>query len=170
MNDEMKSLEKNETQDLVPLPNERKPIGCKWVFKMKYGPDGRIDKYKAILVAKGYSQKEGVDYGEIFSRVAKLTSIRFLLSLVVVHDFEIEQMDVIMTFLHGDLEEEIYMSQPEYFAEKGNEHFVCRLKKSLYGLKQSPRTWQQNYDTYGLSFGFKRLKSNHCVYYKVFWF
>jgi hypothetical protein len=110
MKDEMKSLEKNETWDLVPLPQGRKPVGCKWVFKKKYRPDGSIDKYKARLVAKGYSQKEGIDYGEIFSPVAKLTSIRFLLSLAATHDFEIEQMDVTTTFLHGDLEEEIYMS------------------------------------------------------------
>jgi hypothetical protein len=167
MKDEMKSLEKNETWDLVPLPQGRKPVGCKWVFKKKYRPDGSIDKYKARLVAKGYSQKEGIDYGEIFSPVAKLTSIRFLLSLAAANDFEIEQMDVTTAFLHGDLEEEIYMSQPDYFAEKGKEHLVCKLKKSLYGLKQSPRMWYQKYDTYVLSLGFTRAKSDHCVYYKA---
>lgn len=143
------------------------PIGCKWVFKKKYSPERRIDKYKARLIAKGYSQKEGIDYGEIFSLVATLTSIRFLLSLPVAHDFEIEQMDVTIAFLHGDIEEEIYMSQPNYFAKKGKEHLVCRLRKSLYGLKQSPKMWYQKYDTYVLSLGFTRSKSDHCVYYKA---
>lgn len=165
--DEMKSLEKNGTWDLVPLPKGRKPVGCKWVFKKKYGLDGRIDKFKARLVAKGYSQKEGIDYGEMFSPVAKLTSIRFMLSLAASHDFEIEQMDVKTTFLHGDLEEGIYMSHPEYFLEKSKEHLVCKLTKSLYGLKQSPRMWYQKYDSYVLSLGFMRSKPDHCVYYKI---
>lgn len=167
MNDEMSSLDKNGTWDLVPLPKDRKPVGCKWVFKKKYGPDGNIDKYKARLVAKGYSQKEGIDYGEIFSPIAKLTSIRFLTSLTATYDWEIEQMDVKTTFLHGDLEEEIYMSHPEHFVEKGKEHLVCKLKKSLYGLKQSPRMWYQKYDTFVLSLGFVRSKADHCVYYKI---
>jgi hypothetical protein len=98
-----------------------------------------VEKYKARLVAKGYSQVEGIDFGEIFSPVAKLTSIRFLLSIVVVFYLEVEQMDVKTTFLHGDMEEEIYIKQPEVFVVKGKKEIVCKLKKSLYGLKQSPR-------------------------------
>ena len=105
------------------------------------GSDGSIEKYKACLVAKGYSQVEGVDYGEIFSPLAKMTSIRFLLSIAVAYDLEIEQMDVKTTFLHGDLEEEIYMTQLEHYVVKGKSYLVCKLKKSLYGLKQSPRMW-----------------------------
>ena len=123
-------------------------------------------KFKAHLVAKGYSHVEGIDFGEIFSPVAKLTSIGFLLSIDVAFDLEVEQMDVKTMFLHGDLEEEIYMKQPEGFIVKGNNELVCKLNKSLYGLKQSPRMWYQNFDTYILGLGFVRRKANHCVYSK----
>ena len=113
MEEEMASLDKNEAWDLVELPTGRNPIGNKWVFKKKLNAEGKVEKYKARLVAKGYSQVEGIDFGEIFSPVAKLTSIRLFLSVAAAFDFEIEQMDVKTTFLHGDLEEEIYMKQPE---------------------------------------------------------
>ena len=139
MDEEMAALQRNQTWDLVPLLEGPKLFGCKWVFKRKMGSDGSIEKYKARLVIKVYSQVEGVDYGEIFSPVAKMTSIRFLLSIAAAYDLEIEQMDVKTPFLHGDLEEEIYMSQPEHYVVKGKSHLVCKLKKSLYGLKQSPR-------------------------------
>ncbi|KAK8916316.1 hypothetical protein KSP39_PZI023164 [Platanthera zijinensis] len=164
MVDEMESLRKNQTWGLCKLPKGRKAIGSKWVFKQKVKADGTVEKYKARLVAKGFSQVEGVDYDEIFSPVAKLTSIRMVLSIAAVHDLEIEQMDVKTAFLHGDLEEEIYMRQPEGFEAKGKEDLVCRLKKSLYGLKQSPRMWYQKFDTYMLEVGFERLNSDHCVY------
>jgi len=110
MNEEMASLKMNETSDLVPLPKGRKLVGCKWVFKKKIGLDGNVEKYKASLVTKGYSQVEGIDYGEIFSPIDKLTSVKFLLSVAAVYDLEIEQIDVKIVFLHGHLEEEIYMS------------------------------------------------------------
>jgi hypothetical protein len=126
-----------------------------------------VDKYKARLIAKGYSQVEGIDFGEIFSLVAKLTYIRFMLSIVVAFDFEVEQMDVKTTFLHGDLEEEIYMKQPKGFAIMGKKALVCKLKKSLYVLKQSPRMWYQKFDTYMLGLGFRRSKEDYCVYFKL---
>ena len=125
-----------------------------------------MDKYKSRLVAKGYSQVEGIDFGEIFSPVAKLTSIRFLLSIATAFDLEVENMDVKTTFLHGDLEEEIYMKQLEGFIVKGNNELVCKLKKSLYGLKQSPRMWYQTFDTYIFGLGFVRRKFDHYVYSK----
>ena len=112
MADEMASLHKNEAWHLVELLAGRKPTGSKWVFKKKTNQKGKVEKYKAQLVAKGYSQVSGIDFGDIFSPVAKVTSIRLLLSVVVSFDFEVEQMDVKTTFLHGDLEEEIYMKQP----------------------------------------------------------
>jgi hypothetical protein len=112
MEEEMASLDKNEAWDLVELPIGRKPIGNKWVFKKKLNAEGKVEKYEARLVAKGYSQVEGIDFGEIFSLVAKLTSIRFMLYVVAAFDFEVGQMDVKTTFLHGDLEEEIFMKQP----------------------------------------------------------
>jgi hypothetical protein len=101
MEEEMASLDKNEAWDLVELPTGRNPIGRKWVFKKKLNAEGKVEKYKARLVAKGYSQVEGIDFGEIFSPVAKLTSIRFLLSVATAFDFEVEQMDVKKTFCMG---------------------------------------------------------------------
>ena len=119
MVDEMASLHKNEAWDLVDFLDGRKPIGSKWVFKKKTNVEGKVEKYKARLVAKIYSQVSGIDFGDIFSPVAKVTSIRLLLSVAAAFDFEVEQMDVKTTFLHGDLEEEIYMKQPEGFVVKG---------------------------------------------------
>ena len=132
------------------MPKGWKPVGSKWVVKKKFCADGSVERYKARLVAKGYSQVEGIDYGERFSPVAKLTSIRFLLSLAASYDLEIEQMDVKTAFLHGDLEEEIYMSQPEHYIVKGKEYLVCKLKKSLYGLKKYPRIWYLKFDAFML--------------------
>jgi hypothetical protein len=166
MVEEMDALDKNEAWDIVELPAGRKYVGSKWLFKKKFNAQGKVEKYKARLVEKGYSQVEGIDFGEIFSLVAKLTSIRFILSIVVAFDLEVEQMDVKTTFLHGDLEEEIYMKQPEGFVVKGKKELVCKLKKSLYGLKQSPRMWYQNFDTYILGLGFVRSRVDHCVYSK----
>lgn len=157
----MEALDNNEVWDLVELPTRINPISNKWVFKRKLNAVGKLEKYKARLVAKGYSQVEGIDFGEIFSPVAKLTSIRFLLSIAAAFDLEVEQMDVKTTFLHGDLEEEIYMKQPEGFVVKGKKELVCKLKKSLYGLKQSPRMWYQKFDTYILGLGFVRSRVDH---------
>jgi hypothetical protein len=167
MEEEMASLDKNEAWDLVELPTRRNPIGSKWVFKKKLNAEGKVEKYKARLVAKGYSQVEGIDFGQIFSPVANLTSRILLLSVATTFDFEIEQMDVKTTFLHGDLEEEIFMKQPEGYAVKGKKELVCKMKKSLYGLKQTPRMWYQKFDTYMLVIGFTRSKEDHCVYSKL---
>eukprot|EP00253_Pinus_taeda_P007561 PITA_07561 len=154
MVDEMASLQKNEAWDLVELLAGRNPIGNKWVFKKKTNAEGKVEKYKSRLVAKGYPQAPGIDFGDIFSPVAKVTSIRLILSIVATFDFEVEQMDVKTTFLHRDLEKEIYMKQPEGFVVKGKKELVCKLKKSLYGLKQSPRMWYQKFDTFIWGLGF----------------
>jgi hypothetical protein len=134
MVEEMESLHKNETWDLVKLSSGRKHVRSKWVFKKKMKTKSQVEKFKARLVAKGYSQVKGVDFGEIFSLVAKLTSIRVLISLATTFDMEIEQMDVKTTFLHGDLEEEIYMKNLGGFIVKGKKYLVCKLERSLYGL------------------------------------
>ena len=125
MEEEMESLRKNDTWDLAGFPDGRKTIDSKWVFKRKTNATVCVEKFKARLVAKGYSQVEGVDFNEIFSHVAKLTSIRVLMSLTETFDLEIEQMDVKTTFLHGDLEEEIYMKQPKGFIIKVKEELIC---------------------------------------------
>ena len=113
MVDEMASLHKNEAWDLVELPAGRKPIRSKWVFKKNINVEGKVEKYKDQLVEKGYSQVSGIKFGDIFSPFAKVTSIILLLSISIAFDFEVDQMDVMTSFLHGDLEEEIYMKQPE---------------------------------------------------------
>eukprot|EP00253_Pinus_taeda_P008773 PITA_08773 len=136
MVDEMESFHKNEAWDLMELPAGRKPIGSKWVFKKKTNAEGKVEKYKARLVAKGYSQVQGIDFGDIFSLVAKVTSIRLLLSVVAAFDFEVEQMDVKTTFLHGDLEEEFYMKKPKGFAAKS-----VRLS-----VEQCPKTQEEGED------------------------
>ena len=119
----------------MPLPKDCKSIGCKWIYKIKYNADGSVERYKARLVALGYLQKEGIDYSETFDPVAKMTSICTLLGLATRDDIEIYQMDVKTAFMNGDLEEEIYMDQPKVFSFKGKENLVCKLSKTIYGLK-----------------------------------
>jgi hypothetical protein len=118
------------------------------------------------MVVKRYSQVEGVNFGDIFSPISKLTSIRVLISLAATFYLEIEHMDVKTPFLHGDMEEEIYMKQPEGFVVKGKQQLVCKLKRSIYGINKSPRMWYQKFDTHILSFGFVRRKYDHCIYSK----
>jgi hypothetical protein len=132
---EMDSILSNGTWELVDRPYGCKPTGCEWVFKKKLRPDGTIDKYKVSLVAKGYTQKEGEDFFDTYSLVARLTTIHVLLSLATSHGLLVHQIDVKTTFLNGELEEEICMTQPDGFVVKGQEDKVCKLMKSLYGLK-----------------------------------
>jgi hypothetical protein len=135
------------------------------VFKKKEAVSEKGgEKFKARLVANGYSQQKGVDYEEIFSPVVRHTSIRAVLALVAHYDMALEQMDVNTAFLHGDLEEQIYMEQPEGFSQPGQEHLVCKLKKSLYGLKQSPRQWYKRFDSYMIKIGYRRCEYDCCVY------
>jgi hypothetical protein len=165
MKEEMDSLANNQTWDLVQLPTGKRALQNKWVYKLKE-EDGGEKWYKARLVVKGFAQKKGIDFDEIFSPVVKMTSIRTILSLVVVEDLHLEQLDVKTTFLHGDLEEEIYMQQPQGYEVKGKENLVCRLKKSLYGLKQAPRQWYLKFDRFMTEQGYSRCHSDHCVYFK----
>ena len=125
--------------ELVYLPSGAKPISYKWIFKIKYLLDGSIEKYKARLVAKDFSQKQNVDYFDTFASVTMISSIRILIALASIHRLFIHQMDVKTTFLNGDLEEEIYMLQPKGCITHGKENKVCKLNKSLYGLKQAPK-------------------------------
>ena len=134
--------------------------------KMKTGADGNVERYKARLVAQGYTQKYGTDYDETFCPVVRQESLRVLLALSVQHKLKLHQVDVTTAFLNGNLEEEVYMAQPEGFVSKGNEHLVCKLKKSIYGLKQSPRCWNTALDTYLKKIGFTQSKSDPCIYYR----
>ncbi|KAG8483366.1 hypothetical protein CXB51_022321 [Gossypium anomalum] len=167
MQEEMESLHKNRTWDLVKLPKDKKVIRCKWVSKKKEGTPGvKEPSYKARLVAKGYSQILGVDFTDVFSPVVKHSSIRALLSIVAMHDLELEQLNVKTAFLHGELEEDIYMQQPKGFIVSEKEDYVCLMKKSLYGLKQSPKQWYKRFDSFMTSHDFKRISFDSCVYFK----
>jgi ATP-binding cassette subfamily B (MDR/TAP) protein 1 len=123
-------------------------------------------RYKARLVVKGFSQKKGIDFDEIFSLVVKMSSIRVVLGIATTMYLEIEQLDVKTTLLHGDLEEEIYMEQPEGFIVEGKEHQVCRLKTSLYGLKQAPRQWYKKFESFMTELGYHKSQPDHCVFTK----
>ena len=167
MHEEMNFLHKNNTYKLVELPKGKKTLRNKWVFKLK--KDGeKLVKYKAQLVVKGFNQKQEIDFDEIFSPVVKMSSIQVILGLTASLDLEFEQMDVKIAFLHGDLEEEIYMVHPEGFEEKGKEHMVCRLKKSPYGLKQALRQWYKKFDSFMVGHGYTRIDADHCVYVRQF--
>ena len=143
MNEEMKSMKDNDVWDLVPLPEGAKPIGCKWIFKTKRDSKGDVERYKARLVAKGFTQKEGIDYKETFSPVSTKDSFRIIMALVAHFDLELHQMDVKTAFLNGDIEETIYMVQPENYVSKDANDLVCKLKKSIYGL--CCRSFSDNY-------------------------
>lgn len=165
MESEHRSLIENKTWTLVDLPVGRKAIANKWVFKRKIGSDGRIDRYKARLVVKGCSQREGIDYAETFSPVVRYTSIRFLLAAAAKLELDIDQMDVVTAFLQGDLKEEVYMQQPVGL-EDGSAR-VCRLQKSLYGLKQASRCWNEKLSGVLLSAGLKCSQIDTCIFYHV---
>jgi hypothetical protein len=140
MHHKIAALQATGTWSLVPLPSYKRPIGCKWVCKIKLKADGTVERYKAQLVAKGYSQFEGVDYQETFAPVAKMVTVRLLLSVTALRGWHLHQLDVNNAFLHGDLDEDVYMTLPPGFGRKG-ETRVCKLHKSLYGLKQASRQW-----------------------------
>ncbi|WVZ16676.1 hypothetical protein V8G54_009658 [Vigna mungo] len=167
MKDEMKSLMSNQTWELVELPVGKKALHNKWVYRVKEDHD-RSKRYKARLVVKGFQQKEGVDYTEIFALVVKLNTIRSVLSIVASEGLYLEQLDVKTAFLHGDLDEEIYMHKPEGFLEEKKKNTVCRLKKSLYGLKQAPRQWYKKFESFMHKEGFQKCNADHCCFFKKY--
>ncbi|GKA35499.1 retrovirus-related pol polyprotein from transposon TNT 1-94 [Tanacetum coccineum] len=147
---------------------DTKPIGNKWVYKIKRNGDDQVERYRARLVVKGYAPKEGIDFNEIFSPVVRMTTIRVVLSMCVMYDLHLEQLDVKTAFLYGNLEEEIYMLQPEGFKQKGKENLVCRLNKFLYGLKQAPRCWYKRFNSFFKGIEYNRLHADPCAYFKRF--
>lgn len=162
--EEMDSLTKNDTWTMAKLPEGRKPISCKWVFKVKRSNDGGADRYKARLVARGFSQRHGFDYSETYSPVAKLDTIRAVLAVANQERWHIHQMDVRTAFLNGKITEEIYMTPPEGY--KHNSGLVCRLNRALYGLKQSSRAWNQRFDQFMQELGYRRSTNDPCLYVK----
>jgi hypothetical protein len=149
------------------LPAGKKAVHCKWIFKRKEGsPSSEATGFKARLVAEDFSQISSIDYNDVFPAVVKHSSIRAHLGIVAMYDLVLEQLYVKTSFLHGDLEEEICIDQPEGFIVPGKEIFVCKLKKSLYGLKQSPRQRYKKFDSFMIANGFKRSLDDSCVYVK----
>jgi hypothetical protein len=163
MEEEMGSHRKNETWTLVERPPKVKVLDSRWVFKVKRLQDGSVERYKARLVIKGYKQRPGVDFNETFASVARYESIRLLLALAAAHRLKIKQFDIKTAFLYGNLEETIYMAEPEGFAVSDGSK-VCLLKKSLYGLKQSPRCWNHTFSEFLTKFKFRPTASDSCVY------
>lgn len=163
MQTEIDALERNGTWVLSDLPPGKKPISCKWVYKLKYNSDGSIERYKARVVVRGDTQVEGIDYDETFAPVAKLVSIRTFLAVAVIKGWEIHQLDVNNAFLHGDLHEDVYMRLPPGFSSS-HPNKVCHLRKSLYGLRQSPRNWFAKLATALRRYGFLQSHADHTLF------
>ena len=161
---ELNALEQNHTWSIVSLPSNKKAVGCKWVFHIKYKADGSIERYKASLVAKGYTQQQGLDYTETFSPVAKMVTVKLFLALATVHGSVLQQLDVNNAFLNGDLNEEVYMSLPSSLHSKGE--LVFKLHKSLYGLKQASRQWFSKFSTTLLQLNFVQSKVDYSLFVK----
>ncbi|RVW64346.1 Retrovirus-related Pol polyprotein from transposon RE1 [Vitis vinifera] len=164
--DEIDALEKNGTWTITDLPVGKRPVGCKWIFTIKYKVDGSVERFKARLVARGFTQSYEIDYQETFAPVAKLNTIRILLSLAVNQDWCLQQLDIKNAFLNGDLEEEVYMEIPPGFEGSMAKNQVCKLQKSLYGLKQSPRAWFDRFTKVVLKLGYKQGQADHTLFVK----
>jgi Reverse transcriptase (RNA-dependent DNA polymerase) len=163
---EMEALEKNNTWKIIDLPPGKRIISCKWVYSIKYNAEEKIERYKVRLVAKGYTQTYGVDFQETFSPVAKLNSVRILLSLAANFNWSLHQFDVKNIFLHGDLKEEIYMEIPPGYECGGTTNKACKLEKALYALKQSPRAWFGRFCKAMKDYGYSQGDSDHTMFFK----
>lgn len=181
MNEELEALESNDTWEITQLPKGKQAIGSKWIYRIKYKPNGEIDRYKARLVVLGNRQKHGIDYDQTFAPVAKMATVRSLLAVAAAKHWEIEQMDVKNAFLHGNLQESVYMKLPAGYKEKGGrieqcdisgssvqgDTKVCKLKKSLYGLKQAPRQWFAKLSEVLKEEGFIQSKCDYSLFSKM---
>nr|GEZ09403.1 putative RNA-directed DNA polymerase [Tanacetum cinerariifolium] len=163
---EIKAIEQNQTWKLVDLPANTKCIGVKWVFKTKLNERGEVEKYKAKLVARGYGQEYGVDYVEVYAPIARMDTIRMMIAIAAQKGWNIYHMDVKSAFLHGKLEEDVYVQHPQGFVKKNHEHKVYKLQKALYGLKQAPRAWFSRIEAYFVKEGFMRSHSEHTLFIK----
>jgi hypothetical protein len=147
-----------------PRPPGVNLVSCKWIFKTKHHPHGSIDKHKACLVARGFSQQHGIDYGDTFSPVVKSATVRLVLSLAVSRGWTLRQIDVSNAFLHGFLTEEVYMQQPPGFEDAQYPQHVCKLQRSIYGLKQSPRAWYARLSAHLFQLGFTSSKADTSLF------
>lgn len=165
MDKEFTALMYNKTWHLVPPVQEKNMIDCKWVYKIKRKSDGSIDRYKARLVAKGFKQRYGIDYEDTFSPVVKAATVRLILSITVSNGWSLRQLDVQNAFLHGYLEEEVYMRQPPGYEDKVQPHYLCKLDKALYGLKQAPRAWYSRLSKKLQDLGFVPSKADTSLFF-----
>nr|GEU71554.1 ribonuclease H-like domain, reverse transcriptase, RNA-dependent DNA polymerase [Tanacetum cinerariifolium] len=163
---ELDSINKNNTWTLTTLPTNQKAIGLKWVFKTKRDAKGKIIKYKARLVAKGYVQEQRMDFDEVFAPVARIEIVRLILALAAYHGWQVHQLDVKLAFLHGDLKEDVHVTQPKGFIQQGNSGKVYKLTKALYGLRQAPRACNVKLDQTLKSLEFKKCNLEQAVYMK----
>ena len=166
MKDEIQALKDNDTWTLMALPKGKKPISCKWIYTIKNDANKPV-RYKARLVARGFSQREGIDYFDTFAPVVRYESIRILFAIAAEQDLEMQKFDVKTAFLYGELDEEIYLEQPQGFVVAGKENLVCKLHKSLYGLKQSPRCWNKKFVAFLIEFRFTCIDSDKCIFIGV---
>jgi hypothetical protein len=164
MEEELRSIEENRTWTLTELPQGRRAIGLKWVFKVKRDEHGAVVRHKARLIVKGYAQRHGIDYDEVFAPMVRMEAVRLLLALAAHEGWEVHHMDVKTAFLNGDLQEEVFVEQALGFAQAGQEHKVYRLHKALYGLHQAPRAWNQKLDDKLGVLGFKKCPYEHAIY------
>ena len=167
MKSKIESMHVNQVWNLVDPPDGVKVIECNWVFKKKTDVDGNVHIYKARLVAKGFRQIQGVDYDETFSPVTMLKSIRIVLAIAAYFDYEIWQMDVKIAFLNRNLDEDMYMTQPKRFVDPQSTKTICKLQKSIYGLKQASRSWNIRFDEVVKALGFVKNEEEPCVYKKI---
>jgi len=167
MHEELQALDANHTWSIVSLPKNKKAVGSRWVYKIKFKTDGSIKRHKARLVAQGFTQTYGIDYKETFAPVAKMNTIRTLLSVAINHGWFLSQMDVKNAFLHGDLQEEVYMKLPPGHPQSNDPQLVCKLHKSIYGLKQSPRAWYVKLSTVLTELGFTRSNADHSLFVRT---
>ena len=163
MQNEIRALENNDTWTMEDLPSGKKALGSQWVYRIKYKSDGSIERLKSRLVVLGNHQQEGIDYNETFAPVAKMVTVRAFLAIVASKNWELHQMDVHNAFLHGDLDEEVYMRLPPGF-ESSSPNKVCRLRKSLYGLKQAPRCWFAKLVSALKDYGFLQSYSDYSLF------
>lgn len=166
VNEEIESIEKNDTLELVDFPKVKECIGVKWIYKTKFNANRDVEKHKARLVANGFAQKYGVDFNETFGLVARLNIVRMVLAIAAQYSWRVRQMNIKSTFLNGFLEEEVYVQQLKGYEVRGHEDKVYRLKKALYGLKQAPRAWYSRIDAYMIENGFKRFSNEPTLYIK----
>jgi hypothetical protein len=167
MIEEYESILKNDVWEVVPRPQGKSMVTSKWIYKIKHVVDGSVEKFKARFVARGFSQTEGIDCDEIFAPVARHTSIIIIISLALVFNWKLHQMDVKIAFLSGEVEQEVYIEQPEGFVIHGKESHVCKLKKALYGFKQASKAWYGRIDDFLQDLGFSKSIVDPNLYIKI---